>query len=228
MAIGIRVKLLALELGVESRSILLRLRDEGMGDRVTNHMSLVPFGLADTIRQWFPPARAKIVPNVAQTIALKCRLETKQIDARMTDFVAELEAAKHFEKQGRLPDMERRLKSAILAHIAVVNGVVLTMFKVCFPSANASRATPNVNKLDELCWLANRRNGTSVKPIEIRFIPIWNSLLEPDDVAATIAELNMPSPSEVEQEEARTSKFFAELITLLWASGGRFQLSMTE
>src|SRR5437588_3403056 len=53
LAKGIRVNQLAKELGVESKSILAKLRDEGLGDKVPNHMSVLSVGLTETVREWF-------------------------------------------------------------------------------------------------------------------------------------------------------------------------------
>ncbi len=53
MSKGIRVNQLAKELGVESKAILARCRDEGLGDKVPNHMSVLSLGLAETVREWF-------------------------------------------------------------------------------------------------------------------------------------------------------------------------------
>ena len=53
MAAGIRVNQLAKELGVESRAILQKLRDEGLGDQAPNHMSVLKLGLAASVREWF-------------------------------------------------------------------------------------------------------------------------------------------------------------------------------
>ena len=53
MAKGIRVNQLAKELGIESKSILAKCRDEGLGDKVPNHMSVLSVGLAETVREWF-------------------------------------------------------------------------------------------------------------------------------------------------------------------------------
>lgn len=52
MAKGIRVNQLAKELGVESKAILAKCRDEGLGDKVPNHMSVLSIGLAETVREW--------------------------------------------------------------------------------------------------------------------------------------------------------------------------------
>ena len=48
MAKGIRVNQLAKELGVESKAILAKCREEGLGDKVPNHMSVLSVGLSET------------------------------------------------------------------------------------------------------------------------------------------------------------------------------------
>jgi translation initiation factor IF-2 len=53
LAKGIRVNLLAKELGIESKLILQKLKDEGLGDKAPNHMSTLPLGLAESVREWF-------------------------------------------------------------------------------------------------------------------------------------------------------------------------------
>jgi len=53
LAKGIRVNQLAKELNVESKSILSKLRDEGLSDKAPNHMSVLPLGLAESVREWF-------------------------------------------------------------------------------------------------------------------------------------------------------------------------------
>ncbi|MGD1276796.1 MAG: translation initiation factor IF-2 [Tepidisphaeraceae bacterium] len=53
MAKGIRVNLLAKELGIESKTILQKLKEEGLADAAPNHMSTLSFGLAASVRDWF-------------------------------------------------------------------------------------------------------------------------------------------------------------------------------
>ena len=53
MAKGIRVNPLAKEMGVESKAILAKCRDEGLGEKVPNHMSVLSLGLAEAVREWF-------------------------------------------------------------------------------------------------------------------------------------------------------------------------------
>jgi translation initiation factor IF-2 len=49
---GIRINELAKELGVESKAILAKLREEFPDDPTPNHQSSIPLGLAETIREW--------------------------------------------------------------------------------------------------------------------------------------------------------------------------------
>jgi translation initiation factor IF-2 len=53
LAKGIRVNQLAKDLGVESKDILAKLREEGLGDKAPNHMSTLPLGLAESVKEWF-------------------------------------------------------------------------------------------------------------------------------------------------------------------------------
>ena len=53
MAKGIRVNQLAKELGVESKLILQKLKEEGLGEVAPNHMSTLSLGLAESVREWF-------------------------------------------------------------------------------------------------------------------------------------------------------------------------------
>ncbi|HYO08559.1 MAG TPA: translation initiation factor IF-2 N-terminal domain-containing protein, partial [Tepidisphaeraceae bacterium] len=50
---GIRVNALAKELGVESKAILHKLKEEGLSDAAPNHMSVISLGLAESVREWF-------------------------------------------------------------------------------------------------------------------------------------------------------------------------------
>jgi hypothetical protein len=49
----IRVSELAKEMGIPSKSILDRIKAEGLGDHAPNHMSLMSLGLAASVREWF-------------------------------------------------------------------------------------------------------------------------------------------------------------------------------
>lgn len=50
---GIRVNQLAKEIGVPSKVVLEKLRDEGLGDQAPNHQSTISLGLVETIKEWF-------------------------------------------------------------------------------------------------------------------------------------------------------------------------------
>lgn len=61
---GIRVNQLAKELGVPSKLILDRCKQEGLGEKVPNHMSLMSLGLAETVREWFAGAGGGVATAV--------------------------------------------------------------------------------------------------------------------------------------------------------------------
>jgi translation initiation factor IF-2 len=74
---GIRVNQLAKELGVESKLILTKCREEGLGDRVTNHMSVLSLGLAETVREWFTHSGAGGGASTAVETAAPVEVLTK-------------------------------------------------------------------------------------------------------------------------------------------------------
>ena len=94
MAKGIRVNQLAKELGIESKAILAKCREEGLGEKVPNHMTVLSIGLSETVREWFrgmssegggtavetaPPVEAK--PKRARTTKKKATdLKTPDLD----------------------------------------------------------------------------------------------------------------------------------------------------
>ena len=56
---GIRVNALAKELGVESKAILQKLKDEGLGGAAPNHMSVIQLGLAEIGARMVRQCRAR-------------------------------------------------------------------------------------------------------------------------------------------------------------------------
>lgn len=52
MAKGVKINLLAKELGVESKAILAKLKEENLGGEHLNHMSQISVGLSETVRDW--------------------------------------------------------------------------------------------------------------------------------------------------------------------------------
>src|SRR6185503_12775716 len=66
---GIRINALAKELGVESKSILHKLKEEGLGDLAPNHMSVIKTGLAESIREWFSSGELGGVATAVETAA---------------------------------------------------------------------------------------------------------------------------------------------------------------
>ena len=69
MAKGIRVNLLAKELGVESKAILQKLKEEGLSDAAPNHMSTLSLGLAESVREWFGDANGRAGGTAVETAA---------------------------------------------------------------------------------------------------------------------------------------------------------------
>ncbi|MGA2584817.1 MAG: translation initiation factor IF-2 [Tepidisphaeraceae bacterium] len=89
MAKGIRVNLLAKELGVESKSILQKLKEEGLSDVAPNHMSTLSLGLAESVREWFSSGQlgdggggtaVEVAPHVEVALKSKTARKTKKKD----------------------------------------------------------------------------------------------------------------------------------------------------
>jgi translation initiation factor IF-2 len=77
LAKGIRVNQLAKELDVPSKDILEKCRAEGLGDRVTNHMSVLSIGLAETVREWFTPGMGGTAVEVAAPVDVAVKPKTR-------------------------------------------------------------------------------------------------------------------------------------------------------
>jgi translation initiation factor IF-2 len=85
---GIRVNQLAKELGVESKSILAKCRDEGLADKVPNHMSVLSLGLAETVREWFSGGGGGVstaVETAPPEVAVKPKTVRKTVKKVVTD-----------------------------------------------------------------------------------------------------------------------------------------------
>ncbi len=79
MAAGIRVNQLAKELGVESKALLVKLREEGLGEVAPNHMSVLKLGLAESVRQWFSGGGGTAVETAAPVdTAVKTKPATRK------------------------------------------------------------------------------------------------------------------------------------------------------
>jgi translation initiation factor IF-2 len=82
LAKGIRVNQLAKELGVESKSILQKLKEEGLADVAPNHMSTLSIGLAESVREWFNQAgggtAVETAPHVEVTTKTKAARSKKK------------------------------------------------------------------------------------------------------------------------------------------------------
>jgi translation initiation factor IF-2 len=70
---GIRVNQLAKELGVESKQILAKCREEGLGEKVPNHMSVLSIGLTETVREWFSGGGVQTAVETAAPVGVATR-----------------------------------------------------------------------------------------------------------------------------------------------------------
>jgi translation initiation factor IF-2 len=66
----LRVHTLSKELGVTSKAILAKCESEGV-EGVTNHMSTLSAGLAETIREWFSEASAGTAVETSAPVDLE-------------------------------------------------------------------------------------------------------------------------------------------------------------
>jgi translation initiation factor IF-2 len=90
LAKGIRVNILAKELGVESKAILQKLKEEGLSDQAPNHMSTLSLGLAESVREWFSSlgsggTAVETAPHVEVAAKPKTARKTKKAAAAPAD-----------------------------------------------------------------------------------------------------------------------------------------------
>jgi len=129
---GVRVSALAKELGVESKAILAKLRDEGLGDQAPAHSSTLSLGLAETVREWFTGhgnvgTAVEIAPPVDVVKATKARSRRKKSEDGSDDHggVA-TEEPPHREEMVHSPVREdvseapAETDEATIAHVAPV------------------------------------------------------------------------------------------------------------
>jgi translation initiation factor IF-2 len=95
LAKGIRVNALAKELGVQSKQILDKLRDEGLGEKAPNHMSVLPLGLAESVREWFSDAHG--TGTAVESAAPVAVAEKPRTTARKKKTAAAAEEPPHAE-----------------------------------------------------------------------------------------------------------------------------------
>jgi translation initiation factor IF-2 len=79
---GIRVNQLAKELGVESKAILTKLRDEGVPNVPTNHQGTIALGLAASVREWFSSAEGANSGGTAVETAAPVETAVKKAASR--------------------------------------------------------------------------------------------------------------------------------------------------
>jgi len=74
----LRIHTLAKELGVPSKEIIAKCNAEGVEPPIKNHMTAIPVGLAESIREWFSPGSDVTTIEVAPHVDLeKIRVEPK-------------------------------------------------------------------------------------------------------------------------------------------------------
>jgi translation initiation factor IF-2 len=112
LAKGIRVNQLAKELGVESKAILAKCREEGLGEKVPNHMSVLSVGLSETVREWFSGSGGGTAVEVAPPVEVKPKRSKtkKRVDGEEhgEDETAHGEEAEHDEAHPAPPAEEHR------------------------------------------------------------------------------------------------------------------------
>jgi translation initiation factor IF-2 len=86
---GIRINALAKELGVESKAILHKLKEEGLADVAPNHMSVIKTGLAESVREWFSSGQGGTA--VETGVAVDVETKAKTTRARSKKKVVESE-----------------------------------------------------------------------------------------------------------------------------------------
>ena len=91
MADKLRVHILSKELGVTSKAILAKCKVEGV-EGITNHMSTVSAGLAETIREWFSEESAKTSVETAAPVDLaKVRIKRSSAGRRKKQAITKQE-----------------------------------------------------------------------------------------------------------------------------------------
>ncbi len=68
---GIRVNVLAKELGIEPKTILAKMRNEGIPNVPTNSQSTISVGLAESVREWFSGGGVATAVETAPPIKAK-------------------------------------------------------------------------------------------------------------------------------------------------------------
>jgi translation initiation factor IF-2 len=87
---------LAKELGIESKVILEKCRQEGLAEKVPNHQSTIALGLAETVRDWF--SSGALAPLIAQFASSgDSTAKKKKAPARKKGGSAEKEGQDHGE-----------------------------------------------------------------------------------------------------------------------------------
>ena len=136
MSKGIRVNQLAKELGVESKAILAKCREEGLADKVPNHMSVLSLGLTETVREWFSNSGGGGV-STAVEIARPVETVTKPKTVRRTKRV-DVSAPAVEEKEEVAPVAPKKAE----APVAEIPSVAVAPVVVAEPVAPVVVAAP--------------------------------------------------------------------------------------
>ena len=237
MAKGVRVNLLAKELGIESKLILQKLKNEGHSDNARNHMSTLSLGMAASVREWFADSspggaekNAKLVGGTpkATSAAKAQRKEDARIELVVTlqgDFESHLAAAKKAERGGRRAKKDRFVRAAIESQVAVVDGYLSLLYERYWPLPDRKRINKR-EKLERLCKFASQKSGSRIDPLQFHLIAFRDIFSHPAIkrshptikglvLSAAAIDENMPAPTEVEAEEIRINEFFKRLQSLL-------------
>ncbi len=94
--VATRIHHLATELGVNSKDIIAKCEAEGIPN-ITNHMSTVSMGLAETIREWFSAAAGAAAPTAVETAA---PVDIAKVRARATKKAARKSRSKAASDEG--------------------------------------------------------------------------------------------------------------------------------
>jgi translation initiation factor IF-2 len=113
LAKGIRVNLLAKELGVESKAILSKLKEEGLSDVAPNHMSTLSLGLAESVREWFSSSASSggTAVETAPHLEVAVKPRTSRTKKKKEDFTeppSDLETIEADDEETSAPPVVQR------------------------------------------------------------------------------------------------------------------------
>jgi|SRR5665213_1063914 len=116
MTKGIRVNQLAKELGIESKAILARCREEGLGDKVPNHMSVLSVALANKVLEWFGGLALRVDSSDSENVARQ-RLGQPASINRLVGLLNEEKLQRQLRNAVESPNDDENRKPAIIESI---------------------------------------------------------------------------------------------------------------